>query len=421
MIYSPFTDENGMMLPLEKIEYSHLAQLQGKGITEGYKIEYKEFFDESLKKKHLCKEVSSFANSDGGWLFIGVKDDGEIVDIEIDSRTDFDVTITNILKSRVSPIPEYSFKILINPDDKTKCVLVLYIPPSRNTPFVADGTVYVRNGSSAISATRSDIDSLYFKRKELSDWIVGFCNHNLFDSFSKELSHCYIYLFNPEQTDKLSTLELDRLCDSANPSNIQLSNRSTNSVIFYNSKTTDCTSFFEYFDDHNIKFGIPMVPYKKYENIIPDYLNKNLEINVDNFFAIDGYTTLENISLLITNAFELLEKYGKDIKKYSFIFEFRNIQNTYVLFSEQLKEQFELFKEKGFRYCRKQNVQSRDWQIINMSSDITKYGYALSIASMVMGNTFGYTLEEFVGLFAKAQEKHKDKNGNISGSVRATI
>lgn len=421
MIYSPFTDPNGMMLPLEKIEYSHLSQLKEKGITEGYKIEFKESFDESLKRKHLCKEITSFANSDGGWLFVGIKDDGSIVDIDIDPRTDFDVTVTNILKSSTSPIPMYNFRFLINPNDTNKGVLVLYVPSSKNTPFVTNGTVYVRNGSSSIVASRSDIDNLYFKRKEMFDWIASFCDHNLFDSFPAEFPHLYIYLFNPEQTEKLSTIELDNLCNSENPSNIQLSIRSTNSVMFYNSKTTDCTSFFEYFDDHNIKFGFPMVPNKEYNAYIPEYLNKNLEINVNDFFAIDGYTTLENISLLITNAFELLEKYGKDIKEYSFIFEFRNVQNTYVLFNEQIKEEFKLFKEKGFRYCRKQNVRSRDLQIIHMNSDTTNYGYALSLASMVMGNTFGFTLEEFVNLFSKAQEQHRDEKGNISGSVRTKI
>lgn len=416
MFYSPFTDINGNMLTIDKIKYSDLIQLKEKEITEGYKIEYKSAFDDSLKKKHLCKEITSFANSDGGWFFIGIKDDGEISNIEIDKRTDFDVTITNILKEKTSPVPKYEIKTLICPDDSEKCVIVIYVPASKNTPFVCDGTIYVRNASNAITANRSDIDELYYKRKELSNWIFNFCNHNYFDSFDQKFPFCYIYLFDPENEQRLNTNELDALCNSDKPSNCSLTNRSTNSVIFYNSNTTDCTSFFEYFDDHNIKFGIPMVPYKKYSNEMCEYFKSQFKLDIQNFSAIDGYVTLENISLLVMNAFEVLNNYKKDIRGYSFIFEFHNVQNTFVVFGEQLKEQFELFKEKGFRFCKKTNVMSHDWQIIHFS-DNDNYGYALAIASAIMGNTFGYTLEEFITLFANAQKKYKEENGTLSGNV----
>lgn len=417
MFYSPFTDSNGNMLPINKISYLDLHQLKDKEITEGYKIEYKSAFDDSLKKKHLSKEITSFANSDGGWLFIGIKDDGDVCNIEIDKRTDFDVTITNILKSAASPVPKYEIKTLICPDDSTKCVLVIYVPASKNTPFVCDGKIYVRNASNAIAANRSDIDELYFKRKEVLNWISSFCNHNYFDSFGQTFPFCYIYLFNPDSDNKLTGKELDELSDSAKPSNTNLTNRSTNSVIFYNSYTTGCTSFFEYFDDHNIKFGIPMVPYTEYSSEMCKYLKTNFKLDIQNFTAINGYVTLENMSLLLMNAFEILNNYGKDIRDYSFLFEFQNVQNTFVIFAEQLKDQFDLFKNKGFRFCKKKNVMSRDWQIIHLSPDITNYGYALGLAATVMGNTFGYTLNDFITLFAKSQEKYKEENGSLTGNI----
>ena len=117
------------------------------------------------------------------------------------------------------------------------------------------------------------------------------------------------------------------------------------------------------------------------------------------------------------NAFEILNNYGKDIRDYSFLFEFQNVQNTFVIFAEQLKEQFDLFKNKGFRFCKKKNVMSRDWQIIHLSPDITNYGYALGLAATVMGNTFGYTLNDFITLFAKSQEKYKEENGSLTGNI----
>jgi len=44
---------------------------------EGYKIEFKENVNSDL-----FKEMVAFANSSGGRIFLGVNDDGRIIDIE---------------------------------------------------------------------------------------------------------------------------------------------------------------------------------------------------------------------------------------------------------------------------------------------------------------------------------------------------
>ncbi len=418
MFYSPFTDKKGKMQSINEISYSDLKQLKEKEIKEGYKVEFKASFDDSVKKKHLCKEISSFANSNGGWLFIGINDDGLICDIDIDNRTDYDVTITNLLKEKVTPIPNYELKILINPNNTNKCVLVLYIAASKNTPFVCNGTIYLRNGSSAIEAKRSDIDNLYQRKKEVINSTLDFCTHDYFETFTASFPYCYLYLFNPDSAQELKSFQLDELCNAERPDNINLTNRSTNSVIFYNSNTTAVTSFFEYFDDHNIKFGFPMIHYDKFEKQIPEYIKTQYGVDLNFFYPVDGYLTLENMSLLIKNAFEVLEHYERNIKPYSFIFEFKNVQNSYVLFGQQLKEQFDLFKNKGIRFCKKRNVRSRDITIKYLNNNGNKYGYALAIAATVMGNTFGYTFDEFIALFANSQEKYKQENGKLEGVIK---
>ena len=63
-----------------------LKQIFAEG--EGYRIEFKE------KVANLDKEIVAFANSSGGRIFIGVRDDGSI----------FGVTKPNSLKSEIETI-----------------------------------------------------------------------------------------------------------------------------------------------------------------------------------------------------------------------------------------------------------------------------------------------------------------------------
>lgn len=415
MFYSPFTDEKGNMLTLNEINFSHLSQLNEKGIEEGFSIEFKSLFDDNFKKKHLCQKITSFANSDGGWLFVGIQDNGNVSCINVEN-TDFSVTITNCLKSNVSPLPVFYSRTLINPTDSTKCVLVIYIPASRNTPYICNGTIYVRNGSNSLPVKdRATIDELYNRRDGIYNWINNFCNCTIYESFPIEFPYCYVYLFNPESDIKLSAKQLDDLCSLTNDlDNINLSNRATNSVIFYNANTTDVTSFIEYFDDHNIKLGFPMIPVNQ---VIDSEFKESLykcNINAGDFKIFDAYNTTENISLVMKNVFQILAKFNKDVTKYSMIFEFYNVENSFMLFLDQKVENLKFFNEKGFRFCRKKNIRSRDWSILNSYANKKPYEYTMSIANLILGNTFGYTLNEFVHFYSKSRKNYKNSNINVN-------
>ena len=74
-MYSPFYDKKGKPLDINKIRYSHLIQLKER--DEGHHLEFKEKLEEN-GRHHLPKEIASFANCEGGWLIIGITDDGEI-------------------------------------------------------------------------------------------------------------------------------------------------------------------------------------------------------------------------------------------------------------------------------------------------------------------------------------------------------
>src|SRR3990167_7242955 len=70
-----------------KSRKKHLEFVMQEG--EGLKIEFKESLDKSL-----AKEIAAFANSEGGRIFLGVRDDGAIKGVHA----------TNELKSRIQDI-----------------------------------------------------------------------------------------------------------------------------------------------------------------------------------------------------------------------------------------------------------------------------------------------------------------------------
>ena len=56
----------------EKLESNDLQVLISNNVAEGYFIEYKSKFPSNKK---IAKSIASFANTLGGWLFVGIKAD----------------------------------------------------------------------------------------------------------------------------------------------------------------------------------------------------------------------------------------------------------------------------------------------------------------------------------------------------------
>lgn len=109
IVYSSFWDKKGNPLELSNIRFSHLEQL--RTVDEGYKVEYK----------------STFANSEGGWLIIGIDDNSHEVSCIPKIRSDYSQTISQLLKERTSPIPAFDSKFIRNPKNKDEGVLVVEI------------------------------------------------------------------------------------------------------------------------------------------------------------------------------------------------------------------------------------------------------------------------------------------------------
>ena len=123
---------------------------------------------EEKKPKSWCKSVSAFANTFGGALIWGISNDGEVVGLS-DPEGDAE-KISETIKSRLTPIPE--FKLRFHKTDDGKVLVVLDVYKGDETPYYYSGDgvleAYVRIGNESVKATATELKRLVLRGKNTS-------------------------------------------------------------------------------------------------------------------------------------------------------------------------------------------------------------------------------------------------------------
>lgn len=123
---------------------------------------------EAKKPKSWLKSVSAFANGIGGKLIFGIDDDGNVIGLT-DAQTDAE-KISEIIKTRIEPIPEFSLRF--QETDFNKVILVLDIHKGDETPYYyyGDGSLeaFVRIGNESVKATALELKRLVLRGKNIS-------------------------------------------------------------------------------------------------------------------------------------------------------------------------------------------------------------------------------------------------------------
>ncbi len=99
-------------------------------IAECSVYEFKEML-ERKKVKSWLKTVSAFANTDGGSLFYGVNDAGEIVGLD-NPQSDAEF-ISELIKARLDPVPEIQ---IIPFEHEGHALLEIRVKSGTLTPFI---------------------------------------------------------------------------------------------------------------------------------------------------------------------------------------------------------------------------------------------------------------------------------------------
>ena len=123
---------------------------------------------EERKPKSWCKSVSAFANTLGGVLIFGISNEDEIVGL-VNPSSDAE-KISEIIKNRLNPIPE--FKLRFHKTEDEKVLIILDIFKGEETPYYysADGDLeaYVRVGNESVKATPTELKRLVLRGKNTS-------------------------------------------------------------------------------------------------------------------------------------------------------------------------------------------------------------------------------------------------------------
>lgn len=174
MHYNPFDKQ------IQDLGKNDLDKLITNEVTEGYCVEYKREFPSNKK---IAKSIASFANTYGGWYFVGVEADKtrnvatRVCGFNLSTVPDPIAKTRDIIKSHIDPIPIFHLQLIkLNEDE---AVLVAYVPNNQETPFITkDGRIYRRRSDSSepiIENDRYTIDRLINHGREMMKRFENFC------------------------------------------------------------------------------------------------------------------------------------------------------------------------------------------------------------------------------------------------------
>jgi ATP-dependent DNA helicase RecG len=94
----------------------------------------------------LAAELTAFANSEGGAIFIGVADDGSLPGLETKDVSRVNQLISNTASQNVrSPLTVKTENI---PTDNSRIIIVLTVPKGMDKPyFDKNGVIWLKSGS----------------------------------------------------------------------------------------------------------------------------------------------------------------------------------------------------------------------------------------------------------------------------------
>ena len=152
--------------PLEKLGFADIEQLKSNSICESQVLDYK---TQLLEDNKLLKQVSAFANTQGGFLIFGVEETGkggypkEILGIDKGQLSK--ERIEQIILGNIQPRLNVKIQI-VEHQDPSKAILVIQIPNSYLKPHMnnRDNKFYKRYNFEALPMTEIEVSDTYRRR-----------------------------------------------------------------------------------------------------------------------------------------------------------------------------------------------------------------------------------------------------------------
>lgn len=379
-MYSPIRDPEGNSKPLYDITYEDLHQLSD--VEEGYSVEYKSTYEEMHKR--IANIVCSFANSSGGWLFVGVNNDGSLCDIQVE-RSDFSQTIGQLVKCHVSPLPLFECRFVANPSCEKAGVLIVRVEEGFEEPYVSSGTVYVRTGSNTepVKAENSSVlrnledrrrrkegERNHFYSREIYYPVYLYADGRKTNSFP--MLNVYLFRFNDGENNWIESAQLDLarkqiddvLRENDNWANFVLQETPRSFVIRQGAMNSmdNVDNVIELFRNGSIKVHIPLYILQNEEKRRAlERLSGLREIKNPHLFdAVNGVNVLGSVLSCTEVVEELLESHvfcGKR-REYLVAFELEACHGLSIYSENRFYDEY--VKKSGIPFFTGANVIKRD-------------------------------------------------------------
>ncbi len=133
----------------------------------GFESENIEFKESLAEKDEALKDICAILNKKRmGTLYFGVKNNGDIVGVEVGAKTESDFAMR--LSQTIQPAPFYS--IALNKDNEGRCFLEINFE-GKNVPYRYKGAYYLRNGERSEVMPSSVLERYILeKQKDYSLW-----------------------------------------------------------------------------------------------------------------------------------------------------------------------------------------------------------------------------------------------------------
>lgn len=376
-MYSPFRDDQGKPKELEEVTYADLAQL--KELEEGFALEFKRTWNENVRVK-VPKIIASFANSHGGWLIVGIADDDKAVCPIPKPTADFSQILGELCRHHVSPTPCFDTRFITDPTDPSKGILVVRVHEGDFPPYVADGIVEIREGSTSGPALGSALVELYDKANKRVQEIREYCRRTVwypedtagatYDSCPSEtalpLFTLYLYRIGRHSAETPSRAAQESHVDAMRNAFEQQSmichvQHAHDSLIFRSSKEAPGSSIhsaIELFPNESMKLTVPGVMLSPEMQATAQAQLKAMDIAVPSSARFIGATeTLRRVARLAS----LLDRYVRaraiPWTDYAVAYELENMAGV-MLWSET--ETYERYIAKhGLLFCGTTDCRSR--------------------------------------------------------------
>ncbi len=178
--------------PVSQIEYEDIEALTSSGEIESIILDYKKTVSGSENdKKEIAKDICAFANSQGGYLIVGVEEiNGKPIHppcgtARMIGRQKVEEWVEQIANSNIAQRVNIDFRV-IDFNNSGNCVLVLYVPVSNRMPHMVtyqrDNRYYrryfKRHQFESLPAEEYEVREMFEKGTKMTDQLIYYLASN---------------------------------------------------------------------------------------------------------------------------------------------------------------------------------------------------------------------------------------------------